>query len=88
MIISALFAIIGVLIYILSLLLPSWTLASDTFTPLISIFQFLYGFNIIFPFRELIGFIVLAGLLELTFILARLSIGIVALIRGSGKPEI
>lgn len=76
------------LLEFLSWILPSWDLPAVVSTSYSWLINMLYGWNEIFPIFHI--FLVLAVIVsfEVTILISRITFGIIALIRGSGTPNV
>jgi hypothetical protein len=87
--------IIDVLIYILhwltsglDLIIPNWALPDEMMTAVGYGMEIVYFFDELFPIHVIIELILLFISFELTILLVKLIIGLIAMLRGSGQPKL
>jgi len=68
-------------------LLPNWNLIGDILENFREVMVVVQQWNIYLPILEITWIIFIALSFELFLILAKIVIGFIALIRGSGKPD-
>lgn len=72
----------------LDLIAPEWYLPEAMMTAVNTGFEVMWFFNEVFPIHVIVEILLLLISYELSIMLIRLIIGLIALIRGAGKPEI
>jgi len=80
--------ILGALVGLLSLVLPDYQLAAEPMSALDDAINYILAWNNIVPTQTLLKCFYWMIVFEITLITMRLFVGLVALFRGSGKPEI
>jgi len=69
-------------------LLPTYTIPADIMEGFYIITYQLMKWDLVFPIKEMLVSLVVIFIFELTIISINLFTGVIALMRGSGKPEL
>jgi len=69
-------------------LIPNYNLPSESINTIDYFLQIISPWDVIIPMSEMLTVIIIILTIEIGLTAARLFIGIIALVRGSGKPEI
>jgi len=67
---------------------PNYHLPTEAIDTIDTFFQAVSPWDLILPINEMISVLIIIFTIEIAYLVVNIFVGIIALVRGSGKPEI